>query len=988
MTEYPRPASLPDAHSPAPRALRVLIVEDSEEDAWTYQHLLRRAAPQVQCTVVSVGADAVDFLQRETPDCVLLDFNLPDMTGLEVLEEARPACAVVMLTGVGDEQVAVQAMNAGAQDYVVKSTLSGPGLLRDLERAVEKYRLQRELTVSRERMQAALGSVDDSLLSLDHDLNLLYLNPAAQCLLQLPEGQRTHADLTAQAPWMFSGPFLNFMLAALNSGERRSAELKAPQGQWLDARVYPSPGGLTVTLRDVTQRRSEEERLRLLESVTVNAREAVVISEAEPVTGEGPRVVYVNEAFTRMTGYTPEDIIGRTPRILQGPRSDRATLDRIRANLLSWTPVDEVVQNYCKDGKPIWVHLSIVPVANTLGWFTHWVSVQRDVTGEVQRERRDRMRRELLEMAAAGRPVEDLLNGLCHLIRLDLGSLIVAGWLREDHLLTLRASVNSDTDALRTSAQEGVAQVDLRLDGGVCATVVRTGAPVIVEDIRLESVVMHRGAREALLARGLHAMWGLPVLSSRADEAPLGVFTVFSDTPRTPTQAELAALQDLTGLASLLLERALAQTEMQRLAMYDSLTGLPNRALYLEYLTQALSRSGHTGERLAVGLLDLDRFKVINDTLGHSAGDELLAQVAQRLRSTFRPSDVVARMGGDEFTLILPFGSDQSVFRNGIQKLLKTCFQTPFRVKGQELFVAASLGLAFAPEHGADGETLLSAADLAMYRAKRTGGGVAVFDPAAGALQPGKVSLETDLYRALERCELELHYQPLFRAGSRELVGAEALCRWRHPRLGMISPGEFIPLAENTGLILPIGAWVLNEACRQLAQWRAQHPHLQVGVNLSPRQFWNPQLVESVQDALNTHGLPGSSLVLEITESVLMNVPDAEATLHRLRALGIRLSLDDFGTGYSSLSYLNRFPLTALKIDRSFLQGVTGDPHGTSEKIIEAVMLLSHALNLQVTTEGIETPEQAAFIESVGGDILQGFLLGRPVPADQLRLPD
>ncbi|MCD0166827.1 EAL domain-containing protein [Deinococcus sp. 12RED42] len=987
MTEHLRAATSPAAPLPAARPLRVLIVEDSEEDAWTYQHLLRRAAPQVQCEVVSVGADAVERLLSDPPDCVLLDFNLPDMTGLEVLTEARPACAVVMLTGVGDEQVAVQALNAGAQDYVVKSTLSGPGLLRDLERAIEKYRLQRELTVSRERMQAALGSVDDALLSLDHDLNLLYLNPAAQRLLGLPEGQRTHAELTAQAAWMFGGAFLTVLRAGLDSGERRSAELHAPQGAWLDARLYPGPGGLTVTLRDVTQRRQEEERLRLLESVAVHAREAVMISDAEPVTGDGPRVVYVNAAFTRMTGYAPEDILGRTPRILQGPDSDRTVLDRIRANLLSWTPVDEVVQNYCKDGTPIWVHLSIVPVADARGWFTHWVSVQRDVTEEVQRERRDRTRRELLEMAAAGRPVDDLLNGLCRLIRLDLGDLIVTAWLRDGHLLSMRASVNSDSDAVRASAHEGVAQVDLRRDDGVSATVIRTRQPLMVGDIRSEEVTLHRGARAALLASGVHAMWTLPVLSSRADEQPLGVFTVFSREARTPTPAELAALQDLTGLASLLIERALAQTRMQRLAMYDSLTGLPNRALYLEYLTQALNRSSHTGERLAVGLLDLNRFKIINDTLGHSAGDELLRQVAQRLRRTFRPSDVIARMGGDEFTLILPFTSEAGVFRRGMETLLTTCFQTPFRVREQELFVTASLGLALTPEHGTDAETLLSAADLAMYRAKRTGGGVAAFDPAA-ALQPGRVSLETDLHHALDRGELELHYQPLFRAGTRELVGAEALCRWRHPRLGLVSPAEFIPLAENTGLILPIGAWVLNEACRQLAQWRTLHPDLQIGVNLSPRQFWNPQLVQSVQAALITHGLPGSCVVLEITESVLMNVPDAEATLRHLRALGVRLSLDDFGTGYSSLSYLNRFPLTSLKIDRSFLQGVTGDPHGTPEKVIQAVMLLAHALDLHVTTEGIETPEQAAFIEEVGGDILQGYLLGRPVPADQFRLPN
>jgi len=444
------------------------------------------------------------------------------------------------------------------------------------------------------------------------------------------------------------------------------------------------------------------------------------------------------------------------------------------------------------------------------------------------------------------------------------------------------------------------------------------------------------------------------------------------------------ALADAAGLATLILERSTALGEMQRLALHDSLTGLPNRPLYLELLTQAIHATSRDHARVAVGLLDLDRFKTINDTLGHTAGDRLLVQVARRLTGTFRPTDTIARMGGDEFTFILPFSSDPAVFQERIAKHLHACFDRPFDLDGQEVFVSASLGLAFTPDHGRDPEQLLSAADLAMYHAKRTGTHVATYQPDLLRQDTAVISLEADLYRAQERGELELFHQPIVHAQTRALVGTEALIRWHHPRLGLVSPAQFIPLAESTGLILTIGAWVLRQACMHLAEWHRTHPHLSVSVNLSPRQFWQPDLIGTVRDALEVSGIPPEALILEITEGVLMDIPDAEATLRALRDLGVRLALDDFGTGYSSLSYLRRFPLTSLKIDRSFMEGVIGDDQGTPENVVRAVMLLAHALGLSVTSEGVENETQANFIRSVNGELLQGYLFSRPLPVQEL----
>lgn len=430
-------------------------------------------------------------------------------------------------------------------------------------------------------------------------------------------------------------------------------------------------------------------------------------------------------------------------------------------------------------------------------------------------------------------------------------------------------------------------------------------------------------------------------------------------------------------------EQQAAEARAQRLAMFDGLTGLPNRHLLADRASQAIDIARRSDEPLAVLFLDLDHFKNVNDSLGHRVGDALLAQLAARLRGAVREQDTVARTGGDEFVLVLPL-TDIAGAAHLATKLMALA-SAPFQVEEQELTVTPSMGIAMFPTDGDDFDTLLKCADAAMYRAKRDGRNAYRFFTSEMQAQSARaLTLENALRRALERGQLSLHYQPQFALadGEARIVGAEALLRWQHPELGWISPAEFIPVAEATGLILPVGAWVLEEALSQLRRWdRAGLPELTMAVNLSAVQFRNDDLPELVGRVLDMVGLPAARLELELTESAAMDNPGvAIAVMNELHARGVRLSIDDFGTGYSSLSYLKRFRVGKLKIDQSFVRDLTEDAEDRA--IVDAVIRMAAALGLQTLAEGVETEGQLEFLRRHGCEAVQGYLFSRPLPAD------
>ncbi|MBH3339202.1 EAL domain-containing protein [Pseudomonas mendocina] len=442
-----------------------------------------------------------------------------------------------------------------------------------------------------------------------------------------------------------------------------------------------------------------------------------------------------------------------------------------------------------------------------------------------------------------------------------------------------------------------------------------------------------------------------------------------------------ARLEARTALLSQSLARANA--ELTELALHDALTKLPNRLLLEDRIGQSILQTQRNGGCFALLFMDLDGFKPVNDAFGHHVGDQLLVAVAQRLRAHLRANDSLARIGGDEFVLLadLRHREDAANLASHVVGLLNQAFD----VDGHELRVSTSVGIALFPGDGLDQQELLINADAAMYHAKNLGkNGYSFFESSMNTNARQQLQLLQDLRVALERGELRLHYQPKFASDSGGMLGAEALLRWQHPTQGMLAPVRFIGLAEKTGLIIPIGDWVLDEACRQMRCWYDQgHHHWRVAVNLSALQFCHGELVETVRRTLAKHALPANCLTLEITESTAMHdVGTSQKILEQLAEMGVDIAIDDFGTGYSSLLYLKRLPANELKIDRGFVRDLQHD--GDDAAIVSAIVALGQALDLRIVAEGVETPEQQAFLTELGCDSLQGFLLGVPLPAEQI----
>ncbi|MEM7346356.1 MAG: EAL domain-containing protein [Chloroflexota bacterium] len=491
---------------------------------------------------------------------------------------------------------------------------------------------------------------------------------------------------------------------------------------------------------------------------------------------------------------------------------------------------------------------------------------------------------------------------------------------------------------------------------------VRVFAPIILrqENIGLVEVGYHRSE------------------ISNVEDSKLRLLRAFID----QTALAVASARSYDAAKQELAERKRAEKQLLYNAFHDALTGLPNRTLFMDHLKRSIGHAKRHGDyRFAVLFLDLDRFKVINDSLGHLVGDQLLVSVAKELESCVRPGDTVARLGGDEFAILL---DDIHDLRDAerIANQIQYRVASPVNLKGQEVSTSVSIGITLGDRSLNQPEDFLRDSDTAMYRAKDQGGGrYAMFDAEMHVQILTRLRLETDLRRAFENRDLEVYYQPILSLKSGRITSAEALLRWKHPDHGFIPPSQFIPVAEETGLIIPIGKWLLHTVCAQAKRWHnAGYTDLSLAVNVSVRQFQHQNLPELVEDVLRETGLSTDSLELEVTESIAMISEDVSlATLNELNQIGVKISIDDFGTGYSSLSRLRSLPVNTLKIDQSFVQDITDD--NADQTLITAMIAMAHTLNLKVIAEGVETEEQLTFLRSQQCDEMQGYLFSRSLPA-------
>lgn len=657
---------------------------------------------------------------------------------------------------------------------------------------------------------------------LQNDPNYCLDEPGNAALVCIAVRDKAHCLL---AIILIGGPGNNFHL---NAAQRYALQTHAAE---LTLVLNPDKHILNIADQPL-------ERLRLLESVVVNAKDAILITEAEPIDIPGPRIVYSNPAFEKTTGFTAAEVLGKTPRILQSNDTSRATLDKIRYALSKWEPIEVELINARKDGTPFWVELSIVPVADEKGWFTHWISVQRDISGRKEVER---------------------------------------------------------------------------------------------------------------FAREAHDAW-----------------------------------QTRIALESRLHERERISAELAYAAYHDELTTLHNRA-YLMARLDKIFAGNDSNKAATVLFIDLDGFKLVNDSLGHLAGDELLVAISQRLRTCIANDDVLARLGGDEFAILMT-SSDHAELANAVPQKIIDEINKPIRLREQDVYVSCSIGVVSANFRHTQPGDLLRDADVAMYAAKNQGRGRWTwFNSSMREAAVNQLLIQNALRQAVIEKDFVVFYQPIYSGESNTLVGVEALLRWMHPQLGMIEPEKFIALAEDLGVIQMLGEWVMRKSVTDVQSWHEKYPGnlISLNVNVSGKELTWPGYLSQITKILEETGFPARAMQIEVTETVFLLNPELVAdVLSKIRALGIQVGLDDFGTGYSSLSYIDQYPIDAVKIDKSFVSRMMHLPR--SKAIVESILSLGQSLGLDIVAEGVETAEQLMLLKNMGCPYVQGYFLSKPGPRDDI----
>ena len=854
------------------RQISVLVVDDSEDHRLLMQRCLVDAGMSV--STASTGAEALSSL--DGVDLVLLDHRLPGMTGLEALRAIRSASgpSVVMVTGMGSEGLAVEALQGGAIDYLVKDVQFLGSLPGRVERAWRHHDLLRR-TADLQRLALIVTS------TLDRDKMFAEIVRGARALL---------------------GTSSSYLCVAAPDGLR----IVATDGEGQD-----DPVPLLAAASDALQ-------------------------------GELP----------------PEDVgdrlLVRLPSLEGEPLGVLALVDGERREFLA-EDIQLVTAFACFAG---------LALQNL-----HRFELERALGEELVVRARQQAAVALLgQRALAGTDLDVLMEQASILVTEVLAvELATVLQLQADGRLLLRAGAGWPKDLLGRATPE----LDL---GSQASLSLAASEPVIVEDFGVETRFRPAGfARE----RGVVSS---ATVAIPGRDSPFGVLGADTVTRHSFSRNDVDFLQSVANVLATAIDADRVRQELVHQALHDPLTGLPNRALLLDRLEQGLARARRRGTSIAVLFLDLDRFKVINDSLGHTAGDQLLVCVAQRLQAATRPADTVGRFGGDEFVVLSEEVDDEEAAIR-LTERITAALAGPATVGGRDIRFTVSTGIVLTRPDGYTADSLLRDADVAMYRAKERGRARhAVFDATMREQVVERLETERALREAIDQGQLRVVYQPEVSLPDGQVVAVEALVRWAHPDRGLLVPADFMALAEDTGLVVEMDRWLLREACTEVQRCRADHPALAgmlLWVNFSARQLARPEVAEVVSEVLAATGTDPSLLGIEITESVVMeDVAEVRSALAALRGLGVQIAIDDFGTGFSSLSYLRSFPVSVLKIDRSFVAGLVRNEEDSA--IVGAVISLAHSLGLSAVAEGVETQEQLAALRALGCDLAQGFLFGLP----------
>jgi diguanylate cyclase (GGDEF)-like protein/PAS domain S-box-containing protein len=980
-------------------AVHVLIIEDSEVDAAFALRALRYGGFSPTHRRVQTAVELAAALEAERWDAVIADFSMPGFTGIEALAIFRSKgldIPFIIVSGVIGEETAVDAMKAGASDYVRKGNLArlAPALERELREAAiraDHRRGQRDLVATAQRLRMIIETEPECVKVLDAKGAALEMNAAGLAMLEaaslaevqsrplvdfIVPGNRPAFIALHERVLKGETGILEFEIIGMHGGRR-----------WIETRAAPLGGGgdgaiLLGISRDVTERKQAEKNLQESEAkyrhLIEQAVDGIFISDAQG------KFTLVNSRACELLGYTEEQLIGMSGGLICADGEGEGHFERIR-------PIDagkavrfeRMIRR--KDGSTFPAEISVKMLDDgTVQVIFHDITERRSQAKKISRL--SRIQKVVSHINAAMvriRERRELFQEACRII-VEHGHFIL-GWI----------AVLDDSGKLTAVAQAGIPDNDFDgylLDGSIALVAGGTAEIALREKRAAVDNAIEDGVgaipevepdtmmvRRAAIKIGARSVIVLPLVVAGKT---FGVLTLYASERAFFDEEEIKLLNDLASDVSFGLEFIVNNEKGAYLAYHDALTGLANRNLFLEWISQ-YTRNVVGGEhKCGVLIIDIERFKNINESLGRISGDALLGQVARWLGRNLADTHLLARVGSDHFAILIPEVSEESDVARLIERTTQAFMKHPFQLDGAVYRMAIKVGVALYPADGGDAEVLFRNAEAALNKAKASGDRYLFYTQKMTATVAGKLTLENQLRHALDNDEFVLHYQPKISLVTGMVTGAEALIRWNDPLTGLVLPGHFIPILEETGLINEVGRWAVHKAIADYVRWRkAGLAAVRLGVNVSALQLRNGALFSEIKDAMGIEASAGAGLELEITESVIMeDVKRNIATLKGIRELGVTIAIDDFGTGFSSLSYLSKLPVDTLKIDRSFIVEMTLAKQGIA--LVSTIINLAHSLELKVVAEGVETEAQSRHLRRLKCDESQGTLFCEPVPSD------